>query len=66
MNSQYPLYGVVHIETDCLQVVQELNSKRRNDTEFDSIIDECRKLKLLALNLNCKRSCPKTSKSSGS
>jgi hypothetical protein len=27
-------------------------SKRRNDTEFGSIIDECRRL--LVLNLNCK------------
>jgi hypothetical protein len=45
-------YGVIQIETDCLQVVQELNGKRRNDTEFGSIIEECRRL--LVLNLNCK------------
>jgi ribonuclease HI len=45
-------YGVIQIETDCLQVVHGLNNKRRNDTEFGSIIEECRRL--LVLNLNYK------------
>jgi hypothetical protein len=33
-------YGVVQIKTHCLQVVQRLDSKRMNDTEFVNIIDE--------------------------
>jgi predicted RNase H-like nuclease len=36
----------------CPYKVQELNSKRRNDIEFASIIEECRRL--LDLNMNCK------------
>jgi hypothetical protein len=34
----------VYIEVDCLQVVQAINNKLRNNTEFDIIIDLCRSL----------------------
>jgi hypothetical protein len=43
---------VHHIEVDCLQVVQAINSGSKNNSKFSTIITECRKL--LNLNQNCK------------
>jgi ribonuclease HI len=42
----------VHIEVDCLQVVQAINNKLRNNTEFGIIIELCRSL--LNMIQNCK------------
>jgi ribonuclease HI len=42
----------VQIETDCLQVVQTIHNKSRNNTEFGVVIELCRSL--LYLIPNCK------------
>jgi ribonuclease HI len=42
----------VQIETDCLQVVQAIHNKSRNNTEFGVVIELCRSL--LYLIPNCK------------
>jgi ribonuclease HI len=44
----------VQLETDCLQVIQALHSKNRNNTEFGIVINLCRTL--LNSNLNCQAS----------
>jgi ribonuclease HI len=41
-----------YIETDSLQIVQSINNRPNNTTEFGTIIDSC--CSLLALNQNCK------------
>jgi ribonuclease HI len=41
-----------YIETDCLHVVQSLNNRSNNNTEFGNIIASC--CRLLDLNQNCK------------
>jgi ribonuclease HI len=41
-----------YIETDCLHVVQSLNNRSKNNTEFGNIIASC--CRLLDLNQNCK------------
>ncbi|PNX70657.1 cytochrome p450, partial [Trifolium pratense] len=48
-NSHMPM---VHIETDCLQVVHDIKTNSRNNTEFGNIIDMCRNS--INLNQNCK------------
>jgi hypothetical protein len=42
----------ITIETDCLQVVQTLQSKQKNYTEFGAIIDRCRSI--INLYENCR------------
>jgi ribonuclease HI len=42
----------IEVESDCLQVVQAINSMHINATEFGSLIDICRKL--LCLGKNCR------------
>jgi hypothetical protein len=44
--------GAWYVETDCLQVVQNINKRPSNNTEFGNIIDYC--CRLLTLNQNCK------------
>jgi ribonuclease HI len=44
----------VQLETDCLQVIQAIHSKTRNNTEFGIVIELCRSL--LSSNTNCKAS----------
>jgi ribonuclease HI len=44
--------GAWYVETDCLQVVQNINKRPNNNTEFGNIIDYC--CRLLSLNQNCK------------
>jgi ribonuclease HI len=44
----------VQLETDCLQVIQALHSKTRNNTEFGVVINLCRTL--LNSNVNCQAS----------
>jgi hypothetical protein len=39
------------IESDCLQAIQAIHLKQRNNTEFGAIIDRCRSL--LFLHENC-------------
>ncbi|GAU29295.1 hypothetical protein TSUD_226660 [Trifolium subterraneum] len=48
-NSHMPM---VHVKTDCLQVVHGIRSNSKNNTEFGNIIDMCRNL--INLNQNCK------------
>jgi ribonuclease HI len=42
----------IHIEMDCLQVIQSLKGKQSHDTEFGSIIKCCKHL--LDSSQNCK------------
>jgi ribonuclease HI len=42
----------VQLETDCLQIIQALQSKSRNNTEFGIVINLC--CSMLNLNLNYK------------
>jgi ribonuclease HI len=44
----------VKLETDCLQVIQALQSKSRNNIEFGIVINLCHSL--LNSNMNCKAS----------
>jgi DNA primase large subunit len=42
----------VYIEVDCLQVVQAINNKLRNNNEFGIIIELCRSLLNMIQNCN--------------
>jgi hypothetical protein len=46
------LTGPITIETDCLQVVQAIRSRQKNNTEFGAIIDCCRRIVNLYENCN--------------
>jgi hypothetical protein len=48
-NSHMP---IVHVETDCLQVVHAIRTNARNNSEFGKIIDMCRNL--INTSQNCK------------
>jgi ribonuclease HI len=49
---EYGAAITIEVESDCLQAVQAINSRHKNNTEFGNIIVMCRNL--LSLNNNCK------------